>query len=306
MTRRQIIWLEIKKFKIIYMMILPAVAYYVVFSYLPLVGLTIAFQDFVPGNGFFDGPWVGLENFNKYFSSYYFWRLIKNTFMLSFWSLVWGFPMPIIFALLLNEIRVEWYKRSIQTLSYLPHFVPMVVVCGIIIDATGSDGLVNTFRSMLGAGSPLMFLQEPQFFRSIYVASGIWQEIGWSSIIYLAALTSIDPTLYEAAEVDGAGRIRKMVHITLPCLMPTITVLFILAIGGMMGSDFEKILLLSKPLTYDTSDVISTFVYRKGLQEGDFGFAMAVNIFNMLINLSLVAFANYTAKKSSQGETSLW
>jgi putative aldouronate transport system permease protein len=294
---------ELDRGKYVYLMMLPIVVYYAIFHYWPMYGILIAFQDYIPGQSFFAGPWVGFRHFISFFKGFYFWRLIRNTFMLNLWGLVFGFPAPIILALLLNEIKVKWYKRTVQTVSYLPHFVAIVVITGIIKDMTMSDGLLNQLRGLFGY-EPILFLQMPEYFRTIYVASGIWQGIGWSSIIYLAALSAIDPTLYEAAEIDGAGRFKKMWHITLPGIAPTIIILLIFAVGGMLSSGFEKIMLLYQPLTYETADVVATYVYRKGLEELEYSFASAVGLFNTVINFTLLLTVNKISRKVS--ETSLW
>lgn len=292
-----------KKGKYLYIMLIPATIYLIIFHYMPMVGILIAFQDYIPGKSFFAGPWVGLKHFKQFFNGFYFWRLIRNTIMLNFWDLIFGFPAPIILALLINEVRCTWFKRTVQTVSYLPHFVAMVVITGLIKDMTMTDGLINQIRSILGL-KPIQFLMYPQFFRAIYVSSGIWQEVGWSSIIYLAALTNIDPTLYEAAELDGANRFQKIWHITLPGIAPTIIILLIFAVGGMLSSGFEKIILLYQPLTYETADVISTYVFRQGIQETEFSFAAAVGLFNTIVNFILLVFVNKISKKLT--ETSLW
>ena len=289
--------------KYVYLMLLPVIIYYLVFHYWPMVGIVIAFQKYVPGLGFFESPWVGFKHFTDFFNSFYFWRLIKNTFLLNFWLLIFGFPAPIILALLLNEVRKSWFKRTVQTVTYIPHFISIVVIVGIIKDFTATDGLINQMRDILGSES-ISFLQNPEYFRTIYITSDIWQSIGWSSIIYFAALSAVDPNLYEAAEMDGAGRFRKMWHITLPAIRPTIVILLILTIGNLLSSGFEKILLLYQPLTYETADVISTYVYRKGIENSSFSFATAVGLFNTIVNFILLILANTISRKVS--DNSLW
>ncbi|MGP4078756.1 ABC transporter permease [Pseudalkalibacillus sp. R45] len=289
--------------KYIYLMLVPVIVYYLIFHYWPMIGIVIGFQDYIPGVGFFESPWVGLKHFTEFFNSYYFWRLIKNTFLLNFWLLVFGFPAPIILALLLNEIRNRFFKRSVQTITYIPHFISLVVVVGIIKDFTATDGMINQFRDLMGKES-IPFLQYPEYFRTIFVTSEIWQTIGWSSIIYFAALSNVDPNLYEAADIDGAGRFRKMWHITLPAIRPTIVIILILTIGSLLNTSFEKILLLYQPLTYETADVISTYVYRKGIENSAFSFATAVGLFNTIINFTLLIIANAISRKIS--DNSLW
>jgi putative aldouronate transport system permease protein len=287
----------------IYLMALPVVAYYLIFHYYPIYGIQIAFRDYSASTGFLASPFVGFKHFLTFFDSYYFWRLIKNTLLINFYELIFGFPMPIIFALLLNEIRKSWFKRAVQTISYLPHFISIVIIAGMITDFTARDGLINQLIVQLG-GEALPFMQKPEWFRTIYVGSGIWQGLGWSTIIYLAAIANIDPTLYEAATVDGAGRWRQVLHITLPGIMPICIIMMILQFGYMMSVGSDKIILLYNPLTYETADVISTYVYRKGILEANYSFSTAVSVFNSVINFTLLVLANKVSRRVS--ETSLW
>jgi putative aldouronate transport system permease protein len=284
-------------------MALPVIAYYVIFHYVPIYGLAIAFKDFAPRTGIIQSPWVGLEHFRSFFQSYYALRVIRNTILINIYQLAFGFPAPIFLALLLNELRSNTYKRYIQTITYLPHFVSLVVVCGFIKDFTASDGVINDIIAFFG-GPTSNLLGRPELFRTIYVSSGIWQEVGWGSIIYLAALSAIDPGLYESATIDGAGRIRQIWHITLPGIAPTIVILLILRIGRMMSVGFEKIILLYSPITYETADVISSFIYRRGLVGFEYSYATAVGLFNSLINFLMLVGANWLSRKYS--ETSLW
>lgn len=294
---------DLKRNKYIYVMLIPALIYYFIFHYWPMYGLTMAFKNFRPGLGIFGSPWVGLEHFKDFFSSYYFWRILKNTLMLSVTSLVFGFPAPILLALLFNELKNGIFKKIVQTISYLPHFVSILVICGMIIDFTSTKGLFNNISVMFG-GERVNLLSQPQFFRPIYVISGIWQGIGWGTIIYLAALSGIDTEQYEAASIDGCSKLKQVFYITLPGIMPTIIIMLILAIGNLMNVGFEKVLLLYNPNTYETADVISTFVYRKGIQELSYSYGSAVGLFNSIINFTLLVSANYFSKKSS--ESSLW
>lgn len=294
---------DLKFNRYVYLMLLPVVAYYFIFSYIPMYGAQIAFKDFYPGLGIWKSPWVGLDNFKMFIGSIYFFRLIRNTVLININSIIFGFPVPIILALLINEIRNNMFKKTVQTVSYLPHFVSMVVVCGMLIDFLARDGVVNNILGIFGI-KPVSFLIESAWFRTVYVVSGIWQESGWASVIYLAALSGIDPQLYEAAEIDGAKRWKKMLHITIPGIMPTIIILFILRIGHMMNVGAEKILLLYNTNTYETADVISTFVYRKGLLEMDYSYSAMIGLFNSVINFSLLLATNAFSKRVS--ETSLW
>ncbi|MEM1577959.1 MAG: ABC transporter permease subunit [Candidatus Pacearchaeota archaeon] len=285
-------------------MILPVIIYYIIFHYIPMIGILMAFQNYSPFKGFFRSEWIGFKNFIDFFSSIYFWRVLRNTFLLSFYNLIFGFPVPIIFALLLNEIRISYFRRFISTVSYMPYFVSLVVIAGIIIDFTSSDGIITqTLHTLFGIDETNL-LGKPEFFRSIYVVSEIWQYFGFSSIIYLAALTSIDPELYEAAMVDGAGRFKQIWYISLPHILNVAIPLLILRIGTLLFVGHEKILLLYSPVTYETADVISTYVYRKGLQEFNYGYSTAVGLFNSIVNFILLIIANKLSRKYS--ETSLF
>lgn len=289
--------------RFIYLMLLPVCSYYILFHYVPMYGLLIAFKDYGLADGIWGSPWVGLDHFQNFFNNYYFWRLMRNTVLINIYELLFAFPAPIILALLLNEIRFILFKRIVQTISYLPHFISIVVVVGMIVDFSARDGLINNILFFFGM-EPIAFLQESGWFRSIYVSSGIWQGIGWGSIIYLAAMSTIDPTLYDAARMDGAGRWRQTMHITIPGIMPTIVILLILNIGSMLTVGSEKIILMYNPLTYETADVISTYVYRKGILGADFGYSAAVGLFNSIISFTLLVLANGISKRVS--EHRLW
>ena len=285
------------------LMILPVFAFYIIFHYGPMYGLQIAFRDYNPVDGVTGSPWVGMKHFISFFNNFYFGRLIRNTLLISVETLVFGFPAPIIFAILLNEIRTSWYKRTLQTLSYLPYFISTVVMCGIIVNFTRSDGVINDIIAAFG-GERKTMLQYPQYFRPVYVISGIWQSLGWNSIIYLAAISGIDMQLYEAAKIDGAGRFAQVFHVTIPSIAPTIIILFILRMGSMFSVGSDKVLLLYNSATYETADVISTYVYRRGILDGDFSFSAAVGLFNSLINFFLIIITNKVSSMVS--ETSLW
>ena len=284
-------------------MMIPVIAYYVIFHYGPMYGAIIAFKDFTPVKGILGSDWVGLKHFEEFFGSYYFLRVLKNTVLISLYTLIFEFPAPIILALLINEVRRRYFKRVVQTITYMPYFISLVVICGIITDFTNADGLINRLFMLFGYDGQAM-LQKPELFRPIYVLSEIWQRIGWESIIYIAALMSIDLEQYEAARIDGASRLKQMFYITLPCLVPVITIMFILRIGNLLNVGFEKIILLYNPITYETADVISTFVYRKGLLEFGWSYSSAVGLFNSVINLALLISANYISRKVN--ENSLW
>ena len=295
---------RIRADKYLLLLTLPAVLYYIIFMYLPMGGLLIAFEDYSPRLGIFGSPWVGLKWFKQFFSSIYAWRVIKNTLLISLYGIAWGFPIPVIFALFLNELKNEKFKRVVQTVSYLPHFISTVIICGILINfLSPTEGIVNNIIMRLG-GEPINFLNEASWFRTIYVGSGVWQGFGWNSIIYLAAITSIDPTLYEAAKIDGASRWKQMGCITFPSILPTIIIMLIMNTGTIMSVGYEKILLLYNPATYETSDIISSFVYRRGLEGAEYGFSTAVGLFNSIVNLTLLLTVNKISSKVA--DVALW
>ncbi|MGG1515710.1 ABC transporter permease subunit [Paenibacillus oryzisoli] len=285
-------------------MLLPVVIYYVVFYYVPMYGLQIAFKDYSPGAGFLHSDWVGLKHFRDFFGSHFFIRILRNTLLISLYELLFTFPASIVLALLLNELRSAVLKRTVQTITYMPHFISIVVISGMLIDFLARDGLINNLLSSWFGLEPIAFLQESSWFRSVYISSNIWQNIGWGSIIYLSAMSGIDPSLYEASRVDGANRWRQTLHITLPGIMPTVVILLILQIGHFMSIGADKILLLYNPTTYETADVIGTFVYRKGILESNFSYSAAVGLFNSLINFTLLVTANALSRRTSDNK--LW
>nr|WP_165280076.1 ABC transporter permease subunit [Paenibacillus protaetiae] len=289
--------------KYLYLMMIPVIAFYGIFHYAPMYGALIAFKDYSPMKGVLGSDWVGLKNFEDFFNSYYFVRILKNTLLISLYSLIFEFPAPILLALLINEVRSRMFKRVVQTITYMPYFISLVVICGIITDFTNADGLINRFFMLFGYDGQAM-LQKPGLFRPIYILSEIWQRIGWESIIYIAALMSIDLEQYEAARIDGASRFKQMLYITLPGILPTIAIMLILRMGNLLNVGFEKIILLYNPVTYETADVISSFVYRKGLLEFGWSYSSAVGLFNSVINLALLITANYVSRKVSKN--SLW
>ncbi|WP_284645994.1 ABC transporter permease [Paenibacillus silviterrae] len=289
--------------KYVYLMLAPVVLYYFVFYYTPMYGLQIAFKDFSPGLGMWESPWVGFKHFQDFFNSYYFWRLLRNTLLLSLYELLFAFPASILLALLLNELRSAVFKRAVQTVTYMPHFISIVVIAGMMVDFLARDGLINNVLAWFGI-EPIAFLRESGWFRTIFISSGIWQSVGWGSIIYLSAMSGIDPSLYEAAKVDGANRWKQTMHITLPGIAPTVIILLILQIGNFMTVGTDKILLLYNSSTYETADVIGTFVYRKGILESDFSYSAAVGLFNSIINFILLVLANTISRRTS--ETKLW
>lgn len=287
----------------LYVLVLPVVMFYILFNYKPIYGAIIAFQDYVPRLEISGSEWVGLANFKRFFSDIYFGRLMKNTLLLSVYDILFGFPAPIILALLLNEIHNKFFKNVTQTITYLPHFISMIVVCGMLTDFSLSTGLFNDIIEFFG-GERHPLLQDPKLYRTIYVASGIWQQVGWGTIIYLSALAGVDSQLYEAAEIDGATKWKQTLHVTLPGIAPTIITMFILKIGKLMSMGYEKTILLYNPSTFETADIISSYVYRIGLLEQDWSYSTAIGLFNSVINFVLLILANKLSKKFS--ETSLW
>ncbi len=302
-TTREIIANDFRKHWMVYLLILPTLIFYLVWAYGPLYGIVIAFNDFAPKKGFLGSKWVGLQWFREFFRSPFAFRTIRNTLVINFYNLIICFPAPIILALMLNEMRSVRYKRTVQTITYMPYFISLVVLCGILVDFSSTDGLFGSI--MKNMGLPVVnLLGDSKYFRTMYIGSELWQRLGWDSIIFLSALASIDQELYEAATIDGAGRWKQTLHVTLPGIMPTIAILLILRVGSMMNVGYEKIILLYNPLTYETSDVISSYVYRRGIIEANFSFSTAVNLFNSLINFALVVIANRVSGKLT--ETSLW
>lgn len=304
-TYRQPLLKQLRDSKYLLLLFAPAALYYLLFEYGPMFGIVIAFKDYNVFAGVWASDWVGLKYFKIFlFENPDFLKLLRNTVLIGLYSLLWGFPAPIVLALLLNELRSMVFKRLVQTVSYLPYFISNVVIASMVVMFLSPDGgIVNLFLGLFGV-DPIYFLSKPEMFRSIYVASGIWQGVGWGTIIYLAALTAVDPHLYEAAELDGAGRWKKMLHVSIPGIVPVIIVLLILNIGGLLGTGFERVFLLYKPLTYETADILSTYTYRVGLMEGNFSYAAAIGLFNGIVGFLLIIGANYAARKTR--ETSLW
>ena len=295
---------NIKKSKFLLLLLLPGFIYYLIFCYVPMYGIVMAFQNFLPGKPILQSEWGGLKWFYQYFNSIYFHRTLRNTLLINVYYLFWGFPMPIIFALLLNEIKDGLFKRSIQTISYLPHFISTVVLAGIVVNfLSPSDGIINLMITKLG-GKPVNFLNEPGWFRTIYITSSIWASFGWNSIIYIASISSINPELYQAASIDGANRWHMVIYITLPDIAPTMITLLILSLGGLLSVGYEKIILLYNSITYETADVISTYVYRRGILDGAFSFGTAVGLFNSVINFIFIITANWLSKKVTK--IALW
>lgn len=287
----------------LYLFLLPALIYFIVFHYVPMYGVLIAFKDFVATKGIMGSPWVGFKHFERFFDSYQFWTLIKNTLGLSVIQLIVGFPLPIFLALMLNQIRSEKYKRLVQTVVYAPHFISVVVLAGMIYVFFSNNGLINNFIVMFG-GDPISFMAKPEWFKPLYIASGVWQETGWAAIIYLAALAGVSPELHEAAVMDGANKWHRILHVDIPAIMPTAVILLILSVGSIMNIGFEKAYLLQTPMNQPAAEIIPTYVYKIGLQQAQYSFAAAVGLFNAVINLILLIAVNKFAKKLSG--TGLW
>lgn len=287
----------------LYSLLLLPLLYLLIFRYLPMAGNVIAFRKYQPGGNLFGEYWVGFTYFELFINDPTFWTVFQNTIVLGGLTLLFSFPMPIIFALLLNELRFKKFKKFAQSASYLPHFLSVVIIAGMVLQIVSLDGTVNQLISLFG-GDPISFMQNSDWFRTIYVASDVWQTMGWGAILYLAALTTIDETLYEAARIDGANRWQQTWHVTLPGIAPMIVTLLILNIGTFMAVGFEKILLLYNPLIYDTADVISTYLYRIGLGSGNFSYATAIGMFESIIGLTLILSANFISRRLVG--TSLW
>jgi putative aldouronate transport system permease protein len=287
----------------LYTFLVVPFVFLLVFKYIPMLGNVIAFRRFRPGGSIFGDEWVGFYYFQAFITNRQFWNVFWNTAILGGLTLLVTFPLPIVLALMLNELRSRRFKRIVQTISYLPHFMSIVIVAGLVLQLTALDGTVNQVVAAMGA-DPVPFMQRPEWFRTIYVSSEVWQTVGWGTILYLAALTTIDDQLYEAARVDGAGRWRQTWHITLPGIRPTMMVLLILNIGSFMSVGFEKVLLLQNPLVYSTGDVIATYLYRVGIQSAQFSYGTAIGLFEAVIGLVLVLFANGLSRRMVG--TSLW
>ena len=290
----------------LYLLLLPALVYFIVFRFAPMYGIQIAFRDFMPRHGFLGSEWVGLKHFERFFSSYYCIRMLKNTVMLSFGTLIFSFPFPILIALTLNEVMNKSVKKVVQTITYAPHFLSTVVLVGLIMSLTNVRyGLINQFLTMTGlSAGPIPFMDQAAWFKPLYILSAIWQESGWNAVVYMAALAAVDVQLYEAARVDGAGRLRCIWHVTLPCIAPIIITMLILNCGKVMNLGFEKVLLMQNDLNIASSDIISTYVYEQGLKKGQYSYAAAVDLFNSVINTALILSVNAISRRMSA--TSLW
>ena len=302
---RYSVFFWLKKYKFLYLMLIPGIIYFIIFRYLPIFGLVIAFKNFNFTKGIFGSEWVGLKHFISFFNYPESWRLIRNTFLLNLYNIIFAFPIAIIFAVLLNEVRESAYKKLVQTVSYLPHFISTVVVVGIFYNfLSPSTGLINIILKDVFGVEPIAFLLQTRWFRTIYNTINIWQETGWNAIIYLAALIGIDPALYESAYMDGAGRFKQFLYISLPCITSTIVIMLVLRIGIIMEVGFESVMLLHSPATYEVSDIIPTYVYRRGIIDSDYSFTTAIGMFQSIIGLVLMLLSNKLAKKLTN--SGLW
>lgn len=294
---------DFRKYKIVYMIALLCLSYYFVFRYAPMGGITIAFKNYRAARGLWASDWVGFKWFEQFFSSYYFGRLVRNTLVINLLSLLIGGTAPILFALLVNEIKHSGYKRTVQTISYMPHFVSMVVACGIVLNMISYNGLFNQIRGLMGL-EPIMFANTPKYFPWIYALSGVWQEVGYNSIVYLAALAGVSVELFDAAAIDGCNRFKRVLHVTLPAVLPTIILLTLMRVGRLMSVGFEKIILLYNESVYETADVMSSFVYRHGMLGGNYSYSAAVDLFNNVINILILVVFNGISRRVSN--ISLW
>ncbi|MDO4331192.1 MAG: ABC transporter permease subunit [Eubacteriales bacterium] len=287
----------------LYLLIAVPIVYFIIFKYLPMYGVVIAFENFKIRRGIFGSEWVGFSHFKEYLFDPAFWKLVRNTLLLSFWQILIAFPLPVIFALLVNELPNRRFAGLVQNVSFLPHFISVVVVVSMLTMFCSRDGIINDLIAFLG-GTRTSFLIESKYFRFLYVASEVWQNTGWSAIIYIAALSNVNMELYEAAKIDGAGRFRQILNISLPCILPTIVTMLILNTGQMMNVSFDKVLLMQNAATYEVSDIISTYVYRRGLEGAQYSYAAAIDLFSSVINLTMLCITNAVSKKL--GQDGLW
>lgn len=294
------LWKRVASHWEFYLLLLPAVVITIIFKYVPIYGVQIAFRDYNAVQGFFGSPWVGLEWFDRFFNNYNSFRMIRNTVLLSLYSILWTFPIPIILSLLINQVRSKKFQRVTQTIIYAPHFISVMVLCGMIrIFVSPYGGLINIIAQALGAPQAINFIDEASAFRTIYISSSIWQDAGWGTIIYLATLSSVDVSLHEAAKVDGANTFQRILHIDIPALVPIIVIQLIMSFGSLMSVGFEKALLLQTPLNKETSEIIATYVYEQGMLKAMYSFSTAVDLFNSVVNIILLTIVNTICKKLS-------
>ena len=304
MKKKYSTWKQYKKCKYLFLMFIPVILYFVIFCYVPMYGVIISFQDYYPRLGITGSEWVGFKHFEKLFTGRYFFPVLRNTLIISIGKLLFGFPAPIILCLLLNEVRSLKFKKVVQTISYLPHFISWVVLASIVQTILSpSSGVVNYIIQLLG-GEPIFFMGSSDWFRKVILGSSIWRDTGWQTVVFMAAILSIDPQLYEAADLDGAGRFQKMIYVTLPCIAPTIIIMFIMATGNVIQDDFDQIYNMLNAKVMDVGDVIGTYTYRMGIEKMNFSYATAVGLFKNVVSLILVTFTNAFSRKLSG--SSLW
>ncbi|WP_332631836.1 ABC transporter permease [Halalkalibacter flavus] len=291
-------WKQIKQNWELYLFLFPTLLYFIIFHYIPMYGVQIAFRDYSPGLGITGSPWVGFDHFIRFFDSYQFWNLIYNTFSLSVLQLLLTFPLPIIVALMLNQLVFKRYKKFVQTVIYAPHFISVVVLVGMVYVFFSNNGIVNNILLLFGM-DPIRFLAEASWFKPLYVGSSVWQETGWAAIIYLAALAAVSPELHEAAVMDGANKFQRIIHVDIPAILPIAMILLVLSVGNIMNIGFEKAYLLQTPLNQSSAEIIPTYVYKVGLQQAQYSFAAAVGLFNAIINLVLLWYVNRVVKRLS-------
>lgn len=288
------------KYKYLYLMLLPGILYIIIFHYVPMFGLVISFEDYKIFKGISGSPWVGLGNFQTLFSSAKFYLVMRNTFLISIYKIIIGFPMPILVAILINEVRNKFFMKSVQTVIYLPHFISWIVASGLVISfLSPTDGFINNIIRFFG-GAPIFFMGSSEYFRGILVVSDIWKEVGWGAIIYLAALAGVPMELNEAAIIDGANKIKRIVYVTLPYIVPTIIILLLLRIGGVLNAGFDQVFAMYNSAVYDVGDIIDTYVYRVGIIETKYGFSAAVGLFKSLLTVTFLLTANWIAKRADQ------
>ncbi|NOU76823.1 ABC transporter permease subunit [Paenibacillus sp. LMG 31458] len=296
---------SLKKYKVLYVMMLPAIAYYILFHYVPMYGAVLAFKDFQLMKGIWNSPWIGMHHFMYAFSDPVFLQVLKNTIIISFYKLIFGFPVPVVFALLLNEVASAKFKKLAQTISYLPHFISWVVMAGIFMSILSIDGLVNSVIKLFGM-DPVLFMGNEQYFRLILVLTEIYKSFGWGAIVYFAAISGINGELYEAAIIDGAGRFKRVIYITIPMLAPVMAILLILSMAGILDAGFDQIFNMYSVNVYRVSDIIDTYVYRKGMVEMKYSYATAVGLFKSVVALIMIVTVNQVIKTMGGKEHALW
>ncbi len=302
--KSEIIFSRICRDRQLYLLLIPFLLFYILFVFRPMCSMVIAFKDYSVYKGIAASPWVGLKHFREFFESEFFVRVFRNTILISFYQLAIGFPLPIIFALLLNEVTSKKYKRVVQTFSYLPYFISTVVIAGMVtLFLAPSNGIVNIILDKLGM-EKIYFLTKPEWFRTIYTLTNVWIGLGYNSVVYISALSGVDQSLYEACTIDGGGKVRQMLSVTIPGILPTIVTMFLIQIGNILNVGYELIIMLYQPVTYETADTISTYVYRIGIEQADYSLSTAVSFFNSIVGLILVVIANYISKKVN--DTGLW